>query len=141
MAVQVTVVIALVSVTSPTLTGAGNCSVVFTTVQPGFTCAPTLANGWSLGNETTSFVVAAVSDSVGTRKTSFAYPPGLASGDDTVTWADAEVAAPASTSVDAAAIATARRANFLDMGTFRGHTGQPGREGTRPVRTSLGSPG
>ncbi len=88
-------------------------------------------------------VVLVSSDSVGTRKTSLAYPPGLASGDDTVTWADAEVAAPARTSMDAAAIAAARRTNFLDIQrTFHGHTRVcAGRDTTRPVRTELGSLG
>src|SRR3954468_23229148 len=107
-AVQVTVVIALVSVTSPTLTSAGSFSSFFSTFQPSLTCAPTDANGWSLGRLTTSLVVLVLSDSVGTRKTSFAYPPGLASGEDTVTCADADPAAPITTSADAATIAAAR---------------------------------
>ena len=114
-AVQVIVVIAWVSVTSPTLTGAASFSVFFSTFHPSFTCAPTCANGWSLGSETTSLVVLVLSDSVGTRKISFAYPPGLASGDDTVTWADADEAAPTRTSADAATIAPARRTNLLGM--------------------------
>src|SRR4029079_4449537 len=114
-AVQVTVVIALVSVTSPTFTAAGSFVSFLSPFHPSFTCAPTCANGWSVGSETTSFVVLVSSDSVGTRDTSLAYPPGLASGDETETWADAELAVPITTSADAAPIAAARRANLLGM--------------------------
>lgn len=56
-------------------------------VQPGM--APTLTNGKGVsdGSVTVIAVVVAESDSFGTRKTTFPNPPGVASGEETVTWA------------------------------------------------------
>jgi hypothetical protein len=56
--------------------------------QPGKNFAETSANGVPAGSVTVSLTVLAVSDSVGTRKTSFPKPPGEPSGDDTLTCAE-----------------------------------------------------
>ncbi len=51
----------------------------------------------------------AVSDSVGTRKVSTAYPPWVAPGATTVTWADAMVAPAISRALDPATTVMIRR--------------------------------
>jgi hypothetical protein len=71
LAVQVTVRTASVSVRSPTSTGSGSVTSSTLTSQPACGFGETLANGASAGSVTRSWVVAAVSDSLGTRKTSF----------------------------------------------------------------------
>lgn len=119
MLVQVTEVTALEILASPTCTGAASVVSVAALVQPGLTWALTRANGRSLGSVTVSLMVLAVSDSVGTRNTSFARPPGWASGDVTVTWADAGPAkVTAATTVSrltAPAAHARRRAERTDM--------------------------
>jgi hypothetical protein len=59
------------------------------TLHPGSGLAETEANGVLVGRVTCSLVVLAVADSVGTEKTSFPKPPGVASGEETSTCAEA----------------------------------------------------
>src|SRR4051794_30332130 len=89
-AVHVTVPTALSRVKpSSVVTGLASLRSVVATCQPGWIWTLTSPNGASAGRVTVSFTVLAVSDSVGTRKTSLPKPPGAASGDDTTTWAEA----------------------------------------------------
>src|SRR3954451_1926997 len=69
-AVQVTVRTASVRVAPSTSTAVGRGAVTRTTRHPGTALACTEANGGSWGSRTLSFVVLALSDSLGTRKVS-----------------------------------------------------------------------
>ena len=63
----------------------------------------------SVGRSTESATVLAVSDSLGTRNTTLPNPPGVASGDDTVTWALASSAGTRARPTAAIDAATIRR--------------------------------
>ena len=90
--VQVTVRTASDSVVPCEVIGSSSFAFFTSTVQPGLGWALTNANGVSSGSVTRIFVVEAVSDSVGTRKTTLPNPPAAASGLETVTWAAAGLA-------------------------------------------------
>lgn len=88
-AVHVIVRGASVSLRSLAVTTSGSCAVVTFAVQPGTGRTETVASGRSCGRVTTSSVVDAVSDSLGTRKVSAAYPPEAVASGVTRTCAEA----------------------------------------------------
>src|SRR4051794_14814281 len=74
---------------SSSVIGGSPGAVVVVAVHPGTGLTLTKASGVSVGSCTFSPTVAAVSLSDGTRKVSSPKPPGAASVDPTVTWAEA----------------------------------------------------
>src|SRR5919112_873027 len=91
-AVQVIRDTASVILRSPDSTGLASLLRVTVAAQPGCGLMLTEASGVLVGKETASLMGLAVADSVGTRKVSFAKPPGAASRGFTVTCADAGAA-------------------------------------------------
>src|SRR5262249_46814548 len=105
-------VIALTTVsTEPSSVVSGLVSFLLVTwkLQPGCGLTETLASGASAGKLTCSLVVEASLRSVGTRNVSSAYPPGAASAEGTVTWAEAG-STPIAVAVRTAPHSTAARA-------------------------------
>src|SRR5438034_8945190 len=85
-----------ISLTSPSsaLIGVASLVVWADTDQPAIGVVATEGTGLSVGNATSSFVVDAVSLSVGTRKAIRASPPACAGPPSIVTWALAAGAKP-----------------------------------------------
>ncbi|SHX25908.1 Uncharacterised protein [Mycobacteroides abscessus subsp. abscessus] len=96
------------STPSSSFCGAGSFFLVMVAVQPAFCWVLTEMIGWSSGRTTSSAVVDAVSDSVGTRKFSTPQPPWVASP-VTLTWAAAGAARATAQAVVAVTAAMTRK--------------------------------
>src|SRR4051794_22886816 len=79
----------VISLPSSSLTGGSSAVRVRVAVHPGTDSVLSDANGVPLGTWMRTLTVLAVSLSFGTRKTILPKPPGAASGEDTVTCAEA----------------------------------------------------
>src|SRR4051794_9953154 len=95
---------------SSVVTGLSRVTFVSAMVQPGTGITLTEASGVLVGNWMRTLIVLAVSLSFGTRKTTLPKPPCVASGDDTLTCAEA-IPAPSARRAAVAAATTPRRAD------------------------------
>lgn len=84
-AVQTTLVGALVTVDPDTCTGFGRSVVMTCAVQPSMGLTETEVSGVSVGSFTSSRLVLAVADSLGTMNVSLVNPPSFVTDGSTVT--------------------------------------------------------
>ena len=103
-----TEIASVISFPSSSVTGGSSRSFVVVAVQPGIGCVRSDASGVSVGIWMRTFTVLAASLSLGTRKVTLPKPPGVASVDETPTWAEARPVE-ATIAVNAASRTTASR--------------------------------
>ena len=103
-----TEIASVISFPSSSVTGGSSRSFVVVAVHPGIGCVRSDASGVSVGIWMRTFTVLAASLSLGTRKVTLPKPPGVASVDETPTWAEARPVE-ATIAVNAASRTTASR--------------------------------